>query len=390
MSTKNLERLMRVTAFGSWMMLAAVGAVLIGVIAWSIVETLPERIEGKGVLQTESGTQEITAAGEGIVHELLLKTGDEVTVGQVVGSVRAAVATESSRAAQARYDEARRRHTLLEQSENAIIANLQSELRRKRSMVTDRQAAYAAQLDNLAKRIVTQATVDGAKRELDIARTEVTDAEMRIRSREQGIATSLSGVEEARINFERTLGTAKEMTEIKSSVAGRVTFLHRQPGDTVYSGQPIADIQSSVSGTALEVVAFVAARNGKRVLKGQPARLTVAGVSASEFGYLQGVVTDVSDYPVSSSLARRILKDGSVTEASYEVRIRPIAVESSPGRFAWLGGQGNDAGVRAGTTVDASIQVAERRPITLVLPIGKENRVPVAERSGTVAPAKPQ
>jgi HlyD family secretion protein len=167
-----------------------------------------------------------------------------------------------------------------------------------------------------------------------------------------------------------------------------VTFLHRQPGDTVYGGQPIADVQSSVSGTALEVVAFVAARNGKRVLKGQSARLSVAGVSTAEFGYLHGVVVAVSDYPVSPSLAQRILKDGSVKEASYEVRIRPIAIPDSPGRFAWLGGHGNDDGVRAGTTVDASVQVSDRRPITLVLPIGRENRVPVAERSGTVVPGK--
>lgn len=390
MSTKNLERLMRVTSFRSWVFLGIIGVLLGGVVVWSVVETLPERIEGKGVLQTEAGTQQITAAGEGILHELSLKTGDQVGVGQVVGTVRAVSATEASRAAQARYDEARRRHTLLEQSENGVIANLQAELKRKRTLVVEKQAAHARQLDNLAKRIVTQATVDVAKGELDIVRNEVISYEMRIRSRNQSIASSLSGVEQARIDLDRTLGTAAEVTHVRSGVAGRVTYLHRQPGDAVYSGQPIADVESSASGTGLEVVAFIAARNGKRVLPGQSVRLAVAGVPTAEFGYLQGQVKSVSDYPVSSSLARRMLKEGSVSEASYEVRIRPIGIAGSPGRYAWLGGQGNDVGVRAGTKVDASVQVSDRRPITLVLPIGRENRVPVAERSGTVNPSIPR
>lgn len=390
MSTNNLERLMKVTAFRSWVLLAIIGVVLAYVVVWSVVETLPERIEGQGVLQTEAGTQQITAAGEGILHELGLKTGDQVAVGQVVGTVRAAIATEASRAAQARHDEARRRHALLEQSENAIIANLQAELKRKQTLVAEKQAAHARHLDNLAKQIVTQATVDVAKRELDIARSEVIDYEMRIRSRQQSIATSLSSVEQARISLARTLGTVAEMTHVRSAVTGRVTYLHRQPGDTVYGGQPIADVESSASGTALEVVAFIAARNGKRVLPGQSVRLTVAGVSVEEFGYLQGEVKSVSDYPVSPSVAGRMLKENSVSEASYEVRIRPIGIAGSPGQYAWLVGQGNDAGVRAGTKVDASVQVSERRPITLVLPIGRENRVPVAERPGTVKPGIPR
>jgi HlyD family secretion protein len=389
MSTTSLDRPMRVTSFRSWLLLGTVGVLLASVVVWSVVDTLPERIEGKGVLQTEAGTQQITAAGEGILSDLTLKAGDQVEAGQVIGTVRAASATEASRAAQARYDEARRSHTQLEQSENTIIGNLRVELQRKRALVAEKTAAHARQVDNLAKRIVTQATVDAAKSELDIARNEVTDYEMRIRSRQQSIASSRSGVEQARISLERTIGTAAEIAQIKSGVTGRITYLHRRPGDSVYSGQPIADVQSAASGTALEVVAYVAARNGKRVLPGQAVRLSVAGMPTAEFGYLQGEVKSVSDYPVSPELAQRMLKEATVTEASYEVKIRPIARPDAPGQYSWLAGPGRDEGVRAGTKVDVAVQVAERRPITLVLPLGRENRVPEAERSGTVKPGVP-
>lgn len=386
MASKDFERLMHVTSFRSWVALCAVAILLAGVIVWSIFGSLPERIEGNGVLQTEAGTQQITAAGEGILVELKLRPGDQVAAGQIVGTLRAAHVTEASRAARARYDEEARRHAQLDQSEQSIIVSLQVELRRKRALVKDKEAALVRQRENLAKQIVTQGTVDAAKFELDSAISEVTDAEMRIRSRQENISTSRANVEEARISFARTLGTAKEVAQVKSAVVGKVTYIHRKPGDAVYTGQPIADVQSSAGGIALEVVAYIPARNGKRVLPGQSVRLSVAGVPPEEFGYLQGEVKTVSDYPVSAVVAQRILKEEAVREASYEVKIRPTATAGSSTSYTWLGGPGKDEHVRAGTTVVVSVQVSERRPITLVLPLNREDRVPVAERSSSGGP----
>lgn len=373
---------MKVTSVRSWLLLGGIVAILGGVIVWSVFAQLPERIEGKGVLQTEAGTQQITAAGEGIVHELKLQPGGQVQAGQVVGTIRAASANEQARAAQASYDEARRRYDAQVQTENEVIATLQNELRRKQQVVVEKQALHKRQLDNLAKKIVTQATVDAAKLELDFARSSVTATEMSIRTRTQNIGELGSSVKQARINLERILGTAAQIRQITSAVAGRVTYVHRRPGDTVYGGQAIADVESLAGGSTVEVVAYIAARNGKRILPGQQARLAVAGVNPNTSGYLRGEVRTVSDYPVSAALAQRMLKEGSVTEASYEVKIRPVAAPS--GGYEWLGGAGNDASVRTGTTVDVFVEVSERRPITLVLPLKREDRVPVAERTGTV------
>ena len=294
---------MKVTSFRSWLLLGGIVAILGGVIVWSVFAQLPERIEGKGVLQTEAGTQQITAAGEGIVHELKLQPGGQVKAGQVVGTIRAASANEQARAAQASYDEARRRYDAQVQTENQVIATLQNELRRKQEVVVEKQAQYKRQLDNLAKKIVTQTTVDAAKLELDFARSSVTATEMSIRTRTQNIGELGSSVQQARINLERILGTAAQIKQITSAIAGRVTYVHRRPGDTVYAGQAIADVESMAGGSTVEVVAYIAARNGKRILPGQQARLAVAGVNPNTSGYLRGEVRTVSDYPVSAAPA---------------------------------------------------------------------------------------
>ena len=376
------EDMMQVTSGRSWVLLGSIIAILATVIVWSVTTQLPERIEGKGVLQTEAGTQAITAAGEGIVHELKLEPGAQVQKDQVVGTIRAAAANEASRAAQARYDEARRRYDEQVRTENAVIGTLRAELGRKQQVVADKQAQYNRQLDNFRKKIVTQSTVDTAKRELDSARLDVTSTEMAIGNRNQTITQLGSVVEQARINLARTLGTAAQITQITSAVTGRVTYVHRRPGDTVYGGLVIADVESSAAGTAVEIIAYIAARNGKRILPGQQARLAVAGVNPNTSGYLRGQVKSVGDYPISPEAAQRTLREGSVTEASYEVKLAPVAAPG--GGYVWLGGSGNDAAVRTGTKVDVFVEVSEKRPITLVLPLGRENRVPVAERTGTV------
>lgn len=378
------EDMMQVTSVRSWLLLGSIIVVLASVIVWSVTTKLPERIEGKGVLQTEAGTQQITAAGEGIIQELKLQPGATVEKNQVVGTIRAAAATEASRAAQATYDEARRSHEQQVQTENAAIATLRADLQRKQQVVAERLAQYNRQVENLKKKVVTMTVVDAAKRELDSARMDVTATDMQIRNRLRTIEMLGSRVEQALIDLKRTLGTTAQITQITSVVAGRVTYVHRRPGDTVFGGQAIADIESSAAGSAVEIIAYVAARNGKRILLGQPARLAVAGVNPNTSGYLRGEVKYVSDYPVSPSLAQRTLREDSVTEASYEIKVRPVT--AGAGGYVWLGGSGNDAAVRTGTKVDVFVEVSERRPISLVLPLGREDRVPVAERTGTVKP----
>ena len=61
------------------------------------------------------------------------------------------------------------------------------------------------------------------------------------------------------------------------------------------------------------------------------------------------------------------------------MKVRPLPSPTSPGRYVWMGGPGSDENIRAGTRVNVSVQVSERRPITLVLPLNEDDRVPVAE-----------
>ena len=55
-------RMMQVTSFRGWLSLCVVGAVLVGVIVWGVVGSIPERIEGQGIVIR--GGRPAAAAGE--------------------------------------------------------------------------------------------------------------------------------------------------------------------------------------------------------------------------------------------------------------------------------------------------------------------------------------
>jgi HlyD family secretion protein len=374
--TQGLDGLMQVTSFKSWVTLWAFGAVLAAVIVWSVFGKLPERIEGKGVLRGEGGVQLLTTPGEGRITRLTVNVNDTVAIGQSIGSLSAVSVSESVKAAQARYDAAQRAYEASRLSDEGAIADLRAEQGRLQRDLVAREDLYAKRRASLSAGLVTQSSVDSAKRDVDAARSELTSLSERIRTRQNNISRAASQVTQQKIELERTLGTAADASQIKSTVAGRVITVLRKLGDVVRAGEAIAEIESAGSRTGLETVAYVEARTGKRILPGQPVRLTVAGVRPEESGYLLGRVRSVSPFPLSPDAIARVLKETSVEKASYEVLIDPVPDPNTRTKYAWSDGAGPADPIRTGTPVGVSVEVSAKAPITLIFP---EKKKPAAD-----------
>src|SRR5690606_42003387 len=130
-SPERLDVLMQVTSPKGWIALWTIAALLVGVVVWSVFGSLPERINGQGILTGEGGLRQIRASGDGRLAQLNLAVNQVVAPEEVVGQVASVNIEESVRIAQVEYESSLRAHE---------AANARSEERRVGREGRDRSA----------------------------------------------------------------------------------------------------------------------------------------------------------------------------------------------------------------------------------------------------------
>ena len=87
-SPDQLDQLIQVVTPRSWQIAITIYAIILAILIWSIVGTIPTRVEGSGILLAGGGNIYNAVAPEGPsrVNAILVKGGEQVTKGQVVAT----------------------------------------------------------------------------------------------------------------------------------------------------------------------------------------------------------------------------------------------------------------------------------------------------------------
>lgn len=99
-SPEQLDQLMRVTTPRGWLALLALIGLIVTVAAWSISDTIPTEVLGRGILIRGGRLLSVVAPAPGQVEALDVRVGDLVQPGQVIARVRPLAAAEGQRAAE--------------------------------------------------------------------------------------------------------------------------------------------------------------------------------------------------------------------------------------------------------------------------------------------------
>lgn len=368
-SPERLDVLMQVTSPKGWIALWTIAALLVAVVAWSVFGSLPERIDGQGILTGEGGLRQIRASGEGRLSRLNLAVNQTVAPDQVVGELSAVNLDESMRLAQVDYESQLRAHEAASAADQANIGNLQIQRSRTQGSLSKAEANLEQRRANLAAGIGTTNQVRGAEAEVDALNRELGSYDQQIRNiRDQGRQREI-GLQRIREQVTSTERRVTEGAEIRSTVAGKVVSVAKQQGDLVRNGDVIAEVESASGTSTLEIVAFVSSRVGQRIKPGHPAQVTVAGVPREEFGFLRGKVRTVSQYAETPQSIATVLRDSTISEASFRVVIDPEPNAQTPTGYAWSTGTGPRTPISGGTPITVAVEVDQRAPISLVLPV---------------------
>src|SRR5712692_553876 len=125
-SPERLDVLMEVTSPKGWVALATIGGLLLGLVVWSVFGSIPERIDGQGILLRGGGLRNLTADGSGTLTKLSVQLNDMVKEGQTIGEISQIGSTEEVKTAQQRLDQAQREYETSKAEDEATIAGVNS------------------------------------------------------------------------------------------------------------------------------------------------------------------------------------------------------------------------------------------------------------------------
>jgi HlyD family secretion protein len=388
-SPERLDVLMEVTSPKGWVALTTIGGLLLGLIVWSVFGSIPERIDGQGILIRGGGLRNLTANGAGTLTKLTVQLNDTVKEGQTVGEISQIGSSDEIKAAQQRYEQAQREYETSKAENEATIAGIESTIagteadKRRTQLLRQKASEDVTRLrDSLDKGLVTRNRVQQAERDLAGYEATITGQDSQVRAQRaqqssvrQQIRARFDAVEKARQEFQRVTDVKQSLGDVVSTVQGRVVELKKRVGDRVSNGEVVATIEPPASG--IEPIIYINSGNGKRIKPGMEAQVSPSTVRREEYGFMKASIQAVGDYPVTPDAVKSVTGNDQLVQellgqgTKIEVHVGLTADAKTPSGYAWSSSSGPPFKVDGGTRVMVSVVVDRKAPISYVLPIVK-------------------
>jgi HlyD family secretion protein len=396
-SPEQLDQLVPLTSPVGWAAAVAIAAILAAAIAWSIFGTLPTAVPGAGILVSRgghvfdamspvSGTLiSVADLGTAVKKGDRLATLDDTEVrqeldhgAQVVREKQADLASLTQNFA----DQIALKHK--------NVTAQRDNLTRIIAAAAKRRDFYAGLLEKqdkiVAQGFLTQRFQEDTRRSMDEADQEARSSESEILrldaeeadltgKRDLALLSAQQDINDAQRHADELKMQLDQATQIFSPMDGVITEIKATPGTVVSPGKPVLSIETAGSG--LELLLYVPPEFGKKVAPGMEVRIEPATVKKEEFGTLLGTVTAVSDFPMTAEGMGSVLQNPELVTRfmnqgpPYAVRVALVPDAKAESGYRWSGGPGPPVKLSSGTTVNASVTIERRAPISLLLPLLK-------------------
>lgn len=154
---------------------------------------------------------------------------------------------------------------------------------------------------------------------------------------------------------------------IYASVSGRVVDLV-ETGSSIQAGDLVVGITSSdLYSNEAEIRAYVPATVAQSIKKGMEVRVYPGTADAEDYGYVQGLVSDIFDYPItetdiSDALGRFYTSEiVPQNENIVEIRVTLLAGSDQNGG-SWSSAEGGSLAIDTGTLCEMEVITSEMTP----------------------------
>ncbi len=397
-SPEQLDKLVTLTDPRGWLALLSFGLLLIVLLSWGIMGTIPTNVQAAGILISQGGqVVDAMTPAAGRLETLRVHENDLVERDQVVALLRQTQIEQQLGNARQLVEEREQELARLRLAQQRELRLKKANFAARREAISrsieaaEARAGYlervlALQEAQVDKGYIPRHKIEEQRTELNKVRQEIADAHNNILEleadeldlvilREQELNRVVQRISEARRQVNELEVKLRNDSTVKAPASGRVTEVKLSEGSVVGPGQAVLSIE--VGGAGLQVMAFVPTEHGKKIRAGMQVRIEPSTIKKEEHGTLLGVVDEISEFPVTPEGMKRLLQNENLvmrfTEAGppYLAQI-DLLEAATPSGYRWSGGGAPLFEISSGTTVETEITIREQAPISLVIPLLKK------------------
>lgn len=407
-SPEQLDHAVRIIKPGNWIALAGAGLLFVVALVWSVVGSIDEKVSSIGVLLSSGQISAVNAQSTGTIREIFIQNGDSVKNGQVIARMQRNDLLDQIQIAAQRHADVKNEYEILVQqlTGNASLSNQQlteragnlkaqrARLYRQRDALTESERKMR---ELFADGLITQQQLLNAQNELASVENQIQEigvmlSDLRLsRIKESGenekqFLSLQQAMDETRQQLEILQINYKEQTKITAPLDGTVFEVSVSKGDAVAPGTPVAMIEPVESNVKkYQAVMYFNAQDGKKIEPGMNIAISPSTVKQEDYGFIRGIVTNVSAFPVSSRYIEDTFHhDGLVSLFSrigtpIEVRADLIPDPSSFSGYKWSSSRGPDILISSGILCTGSVIVKRQRPFSLIIPTIKRSLLGIGD-----------
>ncbi len=401
-SPEQLDQLIKITRPRSWIVLAAIGLILVATGLWSYFGTLSTTLAGEGLIIRSGGNSSVVAIGSGEVTEFGdFKPGDMIHKNDIIGHVSQPLLAQQIDAARIELDrlEKENRNILAEIDEEKPMQNnsikqqmeiqqatiyakedalhshkltlQQQELLLKDGLITRQQYEQTRQLIFTAQNEI--GVTHNALQNLTIQTvTNNGIHEERIRQSNASLLHAKNQLQDLQVQYD--LAT-KLISQHDGLVVEKLTSL----GSIVSSNQAVLTLESSIK--KYQAIIYMPTRSAsKRIKPGMDAQIELATRKKEQWGFLKGKVLSVSQFLVSEQAMMAVIHNqGLVSELYKAGPPRAVTIELSidpttASGYQWSSKAGGKVvfNTVSGNFCIGSVIIEKQKPISLVIPFLKQ------------------
>lgn len=396
-SPEQLDTLITITSPRKWIILMTIGLVLAAGLIWGILGRIPIKVDTQGILVSSGGTTDIISTVGGQITDINVEEGDTVQKGDLIAIIGETELVKQITKNNELTDTLESLSPDRDWTKIEIPAELTEFQQLLMQIQTQKSAEQIAALDpqyaleeyNMYKKLYEEK--QATKEQLDAKYAAYEKAEA---AYHQQVLTTHQSIDQFYSNKNSKLKALKEENKevrktinskyrILSAADGKIASVEVEKGSMIGAGTAIANvINTGTEIKKLEGVIYVPVSDGKKLTEGMDVKLYPSTVQKEEYGYMEGTIIEVPEYPVNGQAILNTLGNQALAQqvsgngAPLEVTVDLTSDKNTVSGYAWSSKKGADVNVENGTLCAASVVVEEQSPISMVIPILKKKVLP--------------